>query len=56
MNELGSPDMVVGAMALAAAVLYAAWHEYAANNRRDAQLLAAVGAASLMGSAMVWLH
>jgi hypothetical protein len=56
MNDLIVPDMAIGAFALAAAVLYAAWHEYAAKNHRDARLLAAVGAASLMGSAMAWLH
>ena len=56
MNDLIVPDMAIGALALAAAVLYAAWHEYAAKNHRDARLLAAVGAASLMGSAMAWLH
>ena len=56
MNELVAPDMAIGALALAAAVLYAAWHEYAAKNPRDAKLLAAVGAISLMGSATAWLQ
>jgi hypothetical protein len=56
MNELVAPDMAIGALALAIAVLYAAWHEYAAKNHRDARLLAAAGTASLMGGAMVWLH
>lgn len=56
MNELVAPDMAIGALSLAAAVLYAAWHEYAAKNRRDAQLLAAVGATSLLGSAIAWLQ
>ena len=37
-------------------VLYAAWYEYAAKNPRDARLLAAVGAASLMGSTAAWLN
>ena len=48
--------MVIGGVALAGAILYAAWHEYSKKNRRDAQLLAAMGAASLMGSIAVWLQ
>lgn len=56
MNELVAPDMAIGALALAAAVLYAAWHEYAAKNQRDAKLLAAVGAASLIGSVAAWVN
>ena len=56
MNEIVAPDMAIAALALAAAVLYAAWHEYAAKNQRDAKLLTAVGAISLMGSAIAWLN
>lgn len=56
MNELVAPDMAIGALALAAAVLCAAWHEYAAKNQRDAKLLAAVGAASLIGSVAAWVN
>lgn len=56
MNDLVAPDIAIGALALAAAVLYAAWHEYAAKNPRDAQLLAAVSALGLMGSTMAWLQ
>jgi hypothetical protein len=55
MSDLIAPDLAVGALALAAAVLYAAWHEYDAKNQRDAKLLAAVGAISLMGGALAWL-
>jgi hypothetical protein len=51
MNEPMAPNMALGALALAAAVLYAAWHEYAAKNHRDARLLAVIGTFSLMGSA-----
>jgi hypothetical protein len=43
-------------MALALAVLYAAWHEYSAKNHRDAKLLAALGAVSLTGGALAWLQ
>jgi len=56
MNDLMAPEIAIGGLALAVAVLYAAWHEYAAKNQRDAKLLAAVGAASLMGSAVAWLQ
>jgi len=56
MIDLVAPDMAIGGIALAAAVLYATWHEYAAKNHRDAKLLAAVGAASMMGSAAAWLN
>jgi hypothetical protein len=56
MNELAAPDLMIGAMALASAVLYAAWHEYSAKNHRDAKLLAALGAVSLMGGAVAWLQ
>ena len=55
MTELVAPELAIGALALAVAVLYAAWHEYAGKNHRDAKLLAAVGAFSLMGSAAAWL-
>jgi hypothetical protein len=54
MSEVIPPDMAVGGLIFAAAVLYAAWHEYARSNRRDAGLLAATGALSLVGSAAVW--
>ncbi len=56
MNDLIAPDMAHGALALAAVLLFVAWHEYTQKNQRDAKLLAAVGAVSLMGSAAVWLH
>jgi hypothetical protein len=55
MSELVAPDMAIGALALAAAVLYAAWHEFAAKNRRDAKLLAVIGSVSLMGSVAAWV-
>lgn len=55
MNDLIAPSAAYGALALAAALLYAAWHEYSAKNQRDAKLLAAVGAVSLAGSAAAWL-
>ena len=56
MTDFSSQGMVIGGLAIAAAILYAAWHEYAEENRRDAQLLAVVGAASLMGSVAAWLQ
>jgi hypothetical protein len=54
MTDFIPPDLAIGGLIVAAAVLYAAWYEYARNNRRDAGLLAATGALSLMGSAAVW--
>ena len=56
MSELLVPDVAIGALALSVAVLYAAWHEYTEKNQRDVKLLAAVGAVSLMGSAVAWLQ
>jgi len=47
--------MAIGALAVAAAILYAAWHEYTKKNQRDAKLLAAVGALSLVGGVVAWL-
>ena len=51
MNDVVAPDVAYGALALAVTLLYAAWHEHAAKNQRDARLLAAVGATSLLASA-----
>lgn len=56
MTDLMAPDMAIGGLALAAAVLYAAWHEYAAKNQRDAKVLATVGTLGLIASATVWLQ
>lgn len=55
MNEPLAADVAIAGFALAAAVLYAAWYEYTDNNRRDARLLASVGAAGLLGSFWMWL-
>jgi len=48
--------MTVGGLAVAAAIFYAAWHEYSVRNRRDAKLLTALGALSLAGSVAFWLQ
>lgn len=56
MNDFAVPDMALGALALAIAVLYAAWHETRAKNTRDAKLLATVGAVTLLGSAVAWVQ
>jgi hypothetical protein len=56
MNDIMAPDWAFGLLALASAILYGAWHENNAKNHRDAKLLAAVGGASLLGSAAVWLQ
>lgn len=54
MNELMTSDIDYGALVLCAVVLLTAWHEYAAKNHRDAKLLALVGTAGLVGTALVW--
>lgn len=41
--------------ALAAVILLGAWREYVSDNRRDARLMAAFGAAGMMASTAVWL-
>jgi uncharacterized membrane protein YfcA len=56
MNDLMAPDVALGAIALAIVVIYAAWYEYSSKNHRDAKLLAAIGAASMVGSAFAWLQ
>jgi len=56
MNEWGTPDLALGGVALAVAIFYAAWREYAVKNQRDAKLLTAFGAISLMGGTLHWLH
>lgn len=54
MNNLIALDITFGALALALAIFYAAWHDYRADNRRDAKLLTAVGSIALAGTAMAW--
>jgi len=56
MADVIPPDLAFGGLAFAAIVLYAAWHEYTKENPRDARLLAAAGALSLVGSAALWLQ
>ena len=56
MIDLTAPDPAIGALVLALAILYAAWHEYKERNRRDARLLAAVGGLSLIGSVVAWIR
>ena len=47
------PDYALIAM-LAAVLWLGAWREYASDNRRDAKLMAAFGAAGMMASTAVW--
>ncbi len=56
MNDLIVPDRAIGGLVVAFSILYAAWHAYKERNRRDARLLAAVGAMSLIGSAVAWIQ
>ena len=55
MTELAAPPVALGGLAMAMALLYAAWHEYKQENERDAKLLVCTGAVSLMGTAAMWL-
>ncbi len=55
MNESEIPNLAIGAFALAAAILYAAWDAYATQNPRDAKMLFAIGSVSLVGGAAGWL-
>ena len=41
--------------ALAVVMLLGAWREYVSDNRRDAKLMAALGAAGMMASTAIWL-
>ncbi|WP_210542789.1 hypothetical protein [Rhodoferax sp. PAMC 29310] len=52
MNNLIALDIKFGALALA--IFYATWHDYRADNRRDAKLLTAVGSLALVGTAVAW--
>ena len=53
MNEIQMPHAAWGGVLVAAAILYGAWQEFKAKNRRDARLLALTSAISIAGSAAV---
>ena len=53
MNELHMPHAAWGGLLVAAAILYGAWQEFKAKNRRDARLLAVTGAVSMAGSTAI---
>ena len=55
MNEIMAPDIASAGLAMVAAVIYATWQEFSANNTRDAKLLATIGGAILVGSGAAWL-
>ncbi len=56
MTELTTPEIAAGGIALAAVILYCAWHEFRGDNARDAKLLAAVGVTALIGSTFAWVN
>ena len=56
MNNVIAMDITFGALAMAFAILYAAWHEYKTSNRRDAKLLVTVGSLARFGSAVAWVQ
>lgn len=41
--------------ALGALILWCAWREHVADNRRDARLMAACGASGVIAGAVAWL-
>ena len=55
MNDIMAPDFATAGLAMAVAVIYATWQEFAANNMRDAKLLATIGGTILVGSGAAWL-
>ena len=55
MNDVISPELAGGVLAMTLAILYAAWHEYQNKNQRDARLLATVAAMGLAGNAAFWV-
>jgi len=56
MIDFAVPDMAIAGFAVAAALLYAAWHEYSARNRRDANLLAVAGFVGFASSTAAWYY
>lgn len=53
MNDIQMPHAAWGGMLAVVTVLYSAWQEFKAKNRRDARLLALTSAISIAGSAAV---
>ena len=49
------PSYAIAFAALGLIVLHGAWREYGGNNRRDAKMLTACGAAGMLAGAAVWL-
>jgi len=48
-------DFALAGAALGVLLLFGAWREYARENQRDAELLAACGAGGMLAGAAVWL-
>lgn len=48
-------DYALPFAALGVLILFCAWREYASDNRRDARLIAACGAGSMLAGAAAWL-
>ena len=49
------PDFAFMLVLVATPMLFAAWREYVNDNRRDARLLAALGAGGLWAGGVVWI-
>jgi hypothetical protein len=52
MSDLAPPDIIYGFILLSGVALFAAWHEFKSRNQRDANVLAALGVAGLLGGAV----
>ncbi len=48
-------DYALPIASLGVLILFCAWREYAGDNRRDAKLMAACGAGSVLAGAAAWL-
>ena len=56
MPNLDEVDIAVGILFIAVCLLYSAWHDYKSGNMRDSNLMAAVGAVSLLGGTISYMH
>ena len=56
MPNLEEVDIAVGILCIAVCLLYSAWHDYKSGNMRDSKLMAAVGAVSLIGATISYVH
>lgn len=56
MPNLEEVNIAIGILLIAVCLLYSAWHDYKSGNMRDSKLMAAVGAVSLIGGTISYMH